>query len=57
MQTVLLHSCTSHVPDGSMWGMQRSIIVPPELGYGSKGLQEIPPNSSFELQVEVLSVA
>lgn len=36
--------------------VQRSIIVPPELGYGSQGLQEIPPNASFELQVEVLSI-
>ena len=40
-----MHSC-----------LQRSIIVPPELGYGSKGLQEIPPNATFELVVEILSV-
>eukprot|EP00891_Asterochloris_glomerata_P000752 jgi/Astpho2/752/Aster-x0033 len=37
-------------------GGKRSIIVPPELGYGSKGLQEIPPNATFELVVEILSV-
>ena len=36
---------------------QRSIIVPPDVGYGDKGLQEIPPNGTFELRVEVLSVA
>ncbi len=36
---------------------QRSIIVPPEVGYGDKGLQEIPPNGTFELRVEILSIA
>lgn len=39
-------------------GGKRSVIVPPELGYGAQGEQEIPPNAeSFELQVEVLAVA
>lgn len=28
----------------------------PELGYGEKGEQEIPPNSGFDLLVEVLRV-
>ena len=37
-------------------GMQRSVIVPPELGYGKEGLQEIPPNGTFELEIELLSV-
>lgn len=36
--------------------MQRSVIVPPEEGYGKQGLLEIPPNATFELQVQVLSV-
>ena len=36
--------------------LQRSIIVPPEQGYGKQGLLEIPPNATFELQVQVLSV-
>ena len=36
--------------------LQRSIIVPPELGYGKDGLQEIPPNGTFELEIELLSV-
>jgi FKBP-type peptidyl-prolyl cis-trans isomerase len=31
--------------------------VPPEVGYGDKGLQEIPPNGTFELRVEILSIA
>lgn len=35
---------------------QRSVIVPPELGYGADGLQEIPPNGTFELEIELLSV-
>ncbi|KAG5113034.1 hypothetical protein JHK82_036303 [Glycine max] len=28
--------------------LQRLLIVPPELAYGSKGVQEIPPNSTIE---------
>ena len=36
--------------------LQRSVIVPPELAYGKQGLQEIPPNATIELQVQVLSV-
>ena len=36
--------------------VQRSVIVPPEQGYGKQGLLEIPPNATFELQVQVLSV-
>ncbi|PRQ56685.1 putative peptidylprolyl isomerase [Rosa chinensis] len=27
---------------------QRLLIVPPELAYGSKGVQEIPPNATIE---------
>ena len=38
-----------------MW-LQRSVLVPPEMGYGAEGLQEIPPNSPFELQIEVLNL-
>jgi len=37
-------------------GGRRSVIVPPELGYGSKGMQEIPPDTPFELQIEVLDI-
>ena len=49
--------CSISVPaDAGLICMQRSIIVPPELGYGSKGLLEIPPNATIELQVQVLSV-
>ncbi|MCJ1422129.1 hypothetical protein MMC29_000008 [Sticta canariensis] len=41
---------------GMKKGGKRSVLVPPELGYGKDGLLEIPPNSKFELQIEVLSV-
>lgn len=42
---------------GMRAGGKRSLLVPPELGYGAAGEQEIPPNCpSFELQVELLSV-
>ncbi|KAJ3670136.1 hypothetical protein LUZ60_010460 [Juncus effusus] len=42
--------------DGMKVGGQRLIIVPPELAYGSKGVQEIPPNATIELDVELLSI-
>lgn len=29
--------------------LQRLLIVPPELAYGSKGVQEIPPNATIEV--------
>ena len=41
---------------GMRKGGKRSVIVPPELGYGSKGLEEIPPDTSFELLIEVLQL-
>ncbi|XP_020576220.1 peptidyl-prolyl cis-trans isomerase FKBP16-4, chloroplastic-like isoform X2 [Phalaenopsis equestris] len=34
---------------GMRVGGQRLLIVPPELAYGSKGVQEIPPNATIEL--------
>jgi peptidylprolyl isomerase len=42
---------------GMKVGGKRSVLVPPELGFGAKGEQEIGPNTPFELQIEVLSVA
>ncbi|KAJ0982365.1 hypothetical protein J5N97_010620 [Dioscorea zingiberensis] len=42
--------------EGMRIGGQRLLIVPPELAYGSKGVQEIPPNSTIELDVELLSI-
>jgi len=37
-------------------GGKRSVLVPPELGYGKEGLLEIPPGATIELRIEVLSV-
>ncbi|KAL8138463.1 hypothetical protein V2J09_004464 [Rumex salicifolius] len=33
---------------GMRVGGQRLLVVPPELAYGSKGVQEIPPNATIE---------
>ncbi|BDA41910.1 Peptidyl-prolyl cis-trans isomerase FKBP18, chloroplastic [Coccomyxa sp. Obi] len=41
---------------GMRVGGKRSVIVPPELGYGATGLQEIPPYGTFEMRVEVLQL-
>ncbi|KAI4300388.1 hypothetical protein L6164_033773 [Bauhinia variegata] len=41
---------------GMRVGGQRLLIVPPELAYGSKGILEIPPNATIELDVELLSI-
>jgi len=35
---------------------QRTVIVPPEYGYGDVGEQEIGPGQTFELQIELLAV-
>ncbi|XP_004497572.1 peptidyl-prolyl cis-trans isomerase FKBP16-4, chloroplastic isoform X2 [Cicer arietinum] len=42
--------------EGMRVGGQRLLIVPPELAYGSKGVQEIPPNATIELDVELLAI-
>ena len=36
--------------------VQRTVKVPPELGYGDRGEQEIPPGATFDLLIEVLRV-
>ncbi|XP_057983826.1 peptidyl-prolyl cis-trans isomerase FKBP16-4, chloroplastic-like isoform X2 [Malania oleifera] len=41
---------------GMRVGGQRLLIVPPKLAYGSKGIQEIPPNATIELDVELLAI-
>lgn len=41
---------------GMRVGGKRSVMVPPELGFGDQGEQEIPPGATFELQIEVLGV-
>lgn len=43
---------------GMRVGGKRSLLVPAELGYGSEGEQEIPPNcDQFELRVELVAAA
>jgi FKBP-type peptidyl-prolyl cis-trans isomerase len=36
---------------------QRSVMVTPDQGYGDKGFDEIPGGATFEMQIEVLSIA
>ncbi|KAH7844736.1 hypothetical protein Vadar_031164 [Vaccinium darrowii] len=42
--------------EGMRVGGQRLLIVPPQLAYGSKGVEEIPPNATIELDVELLAI-
>lgn len=44
------------ITEGMRLGAQRTVIVPPEVGYGKKGMNEIPPDGTFELNVELLQV-
>ncbi|KAE8731439.1 Peptidyl-prolyl cis-trans isomerase FKBP18 [Hibiscus syriacus] len=37
------------VTEGMKLGGKRTVIVPPEAGYGQKGMNEIPPGAEFEL--------
>lgn len=46
-----------HCPVSIVRASQRSLIVDDStLGYGDKGIGELPANTTFELQVEVLEV-
>ena len=40
---------------GMKVGGKRRALVPPELGYGSEGLKELPPDAECEVEVEILS--
>lgn len=42
--------------EGMRVGGKRRIIVPSEVGYGQKGMNEIPPGATFELNVQLLEV-
>ncbi|KAF3446920.1 hypothetical protein FNV43_RR12100 [Rhamnella rubrinervis] len=44
------------VVQGMKVGGKRTVIVPPEAGYGKKGMNEIPPGATFELNLELLQV-
>ncbi|KAK4803689.1 hypothetical protein SAY86_003506 [Trapa natans] len=45
------------ITEGMKLGGKRTVIVPPEAGYGQKGMNEIPPGATFELNIELLQVA
>eukprot|EP00798_Chlamydomonas_sp_ICE-L_P022850 gene22850-30024_t len=45
-------TCTTGMRIGGL----RRCIVPPELGYGKFGSGEIPPNSTLQIDVELLSI-
>ncbi|CAN1802416.1 Peptidyl-prolyl cis-trans isomerase FKBP16-4, chloroplastic [Linum perenne] len=51
-----LLDCLPCVASNLSYLVQRLLIVPPELAYGSKGVQEIPPNATIEFDVELLAI-
>ncbi|XP_057531647.1 peptidyl-prolyl cis-trans isomerase FKBP18, chloroplastic [Amaranthus tricolor] len=44
------------IVEGMKVGGKRTVIVPPEIGYGKKGSNEIPPGATFNLNIELLQV-
>jgi len=41
---------------GMKVGGKRTVVIPPELGYGSRSMAVIPPDSTLKFTVELLSV-
>lgn len=44
------------ITEGMKLGGKRTVIVPPEVGYGQRGSNEIPPGATFDLNIELLQV-
>jgi FKBP-type peptidyl-prolyl cis-trans isomerase len=50
-------SCLNEGIKGMGPGQFRRLIVPPEYAYGANQVQEIPPNATLTVDVELLSIA
>ena len=50
-------ACLNEGIKGMGPGQFRRLIVPPEYAYGSNQVQEIPPNATLTVDVELLSIA
>lgn len=47
---------SNHLLSGMREGGKRTVIVPPDVGYEDIGYNEIPPDATITMEVEVLSV-